>query len=63
MPCTIKLLNVSKRAISFYDFDEYEWLVEAAKAIGLVEYGVVLLAGEAGLRSGEISRKGPSRAR
>jgi integrase len=54
MPCTIKLLKVSKRAVSFYDFDEYERLVEAAKATGAVEYGVVLLAGEAGLRSGEI---------
>ena len=39
MPCTIKLLKVSKRAVSFYDFDEYERLVEAAKATGVVEYG------------------------
>src|SRR5438093_2569973 len=33
MPCTIRLLKVSKPAVSFYDFDEYERLVDAAKAI------------------------------
>jgi len=54
MPCVIKLLKVSKPAVSFYDFDEYERLVEAAKAIDLRTYLIVLLAGEAGLRSGEI---------
>ncbi len=54
MPCTVKLLKVSKPAISFYDFDEYERLVDMAKAIDLRTYLIVLLAGEAGLRSGEI---------
>jgi integrase len=54
MPCTIKLLRVSKPAVPFYDFDEYERLVDAAQAVGQTEYIIALLAGEGGLRSGEI---------
>ena len=49
MPCTVTLLKVSKPAVSFYDFDEYERLVEAAKGIDHRTYVIVLLAGEAGL--------------
>jgi integrase len=52
--CRIKLLKVSKGSISFYDFDEYERLVAAAKAIDIRAYLLVLLSGEAGLRSGEM---------
>jgi integrase len=40
--------------MGFYDFDEYERLVEAAKALGPVTHLIVLLGGEAGLRCGEI---------
>ena len=54
MSCTIKLLKVSKSAVPFYDFDEYERLVNTANAIDVRTYLIVLLAGEAGLRSGEI---------
>ena len=32
MPCTVKLLPVPKGSTAFYDFDEYERLVEAARA-------------------------------
>ena len=51
--CSIKLLRVSKGEASFYDFDEFERLVEVAqaKAPALL---VVLLGGEAGLRCGEM---------
>lgn len=54
MSCTIKLLKVAKSAVSFYDFDEYERLVDEARATDVRTYLIVLLAGEAGLRSGEI---------
>jgi integrase len=54
MPCTIKLLRASKGAIAFYDFDEYERLVAAAKALDRRTHLLVLLSGEAGLRSGEM---------
>src|SRR5207249_3171585 len=53
MPCTIKLLPIPKPSVGFYDFDEYERLVDAAKADANA-YLVVLLGGEAGLRCGEI---------
>jgi len=53
MPCTIRLLPVPKPSLGFYDFDEYERLVEAAKTDGNA-YLIVLLGGEAGLRCGEM---------
>jgi integrase len=53
VPCSIKLLKTSKSAASFYEFDEYERLVEAAQSDSLA-YLVVLLGGEAELRCGEI---------
>jgi integrase len=40
--------------MGFYDFDEYERLVDAAKALDGNAYFIVLLGGEAGLRCGEI---------
>jgi integrase len=54
MPCTIRLLPVQKPSVGFYDFDEYERLVEAARAIHGNAYLLVLLGGEAGLRCGEM---------
>ena len=33
MPCTIRLLPIPKPSVGFYDFDEYERLVEAAKVL------------------------------
>ena len=45
---------MSKGSVSFYDFDEYERLVAAAKAIDIRSHLLVLLSGEAGLRSGEM---------
>ena len=33
MPCTVKLLPVTKGSTAFHDFDEYERLVEAARAL------------------------------
>jgi integrase len=54
MPCTIRLLRTCKPSASFYDFEEYERLVEAARQMTDNTYLVVLLGGEAGLRCGEI---------
>jgi integrase len=54
MPCTITLLRVSRSATHFYDFDEFERLVAAARAMDARAYLLVLMAGEAGLRLGEM---------
>src|SRR5712692_3861062 len=54
LPCSIKLLPVPKTSMSFYDFDEYERLVAAARSMDPSTYLIVLLGGEAGLRCGEM---------
>lgn len=54
MPCTIRLLPIPKPSAGFYDFDEYENLVTAARSSDSNTYLIVLLGGEAGLRCGEI---------
>ena len=54
MPCTVKLLPVPKGSTAFYDFDEYERLVEAARVLDPRTHLIVLLGGEAGLRCGEM---------
>jgi integrase len=54
MPCAIRLLPIPKPSAGFYDFEEYERLVEAAKAADPNAYLIVLLGGDAGLRCGEM---------
>jgi integrase len=54
LPCVVRLLPVSKPSMGFYDFDEYERLVSAAKLLDPNAHLIVLLGGEAGLRLGEI---------
>ena len=54
MPCTIRLLKITKWAATFFDFDQYECLVEAARAIDRTAELIVLLGGEASLRCGEM---------
>lgn len=54
MPCTIKLLSITKSTASFHDFDEYERLVNAAKEIDALAELAVLLGGDGGLRCGEM---------
>ena len=53
MPCAVKLLPVPKPSMGFYDFEEFEQLVDAA-ATAPNALLVVLLGGEAGLRCGEM---------
>jgi integrase len=45
---------VDKGSTLFYDFAEYERLVEAARTIDPRTHLIVLLGGEAGLRCGEM---------
>jgi hypothetical protein len=47
MPCSIKLVAAPKPAMSFYDFQQYERLLESARADWRAEL-IVLLGGEAG---------------
>lgn len=54
LPCRVRLLKVAVPEMSFYDFAEFERLVEAARTIDPRLHIAVLLAGEAGLRLGEI---------
>jgi integrase len=54
MACSIRLLPIPKASAGFYDFDEYERLVEAAMTDDHNAYLIVLLGGEAGLRCGEM---------
>jgi hypothetical protein len=63
IPCAIKLLRTSKSAASFYDFEDYERLVEVARSDSQA-YLVALLGGEAGLRCGRSWRSsGPMSTR
>lgn len=54
MPCTVRLLPIPKPSAGFYDFDDYESLVAAAKTTDPRAHLVMLLGGDAGLRCGEI---------
>ncbi len=54
MPCTVKLLPVSKGSTAFYDFDEFEHLVESARELDQRTHLIILLGGEAGMRCGEM---------
>jgi integrase len=53
MPCTIRLLPIPKPSADFFDFADYEALIEAA-TVESNAYVIVLLGGEAGLRCGEM---------
>jgi integrase len=49
-----RLLKVPEGSLDFYDFEEYEQLVTAAAKTSGNAHLIVLLAGEAGLRAGEM---------
>ena len=61
MPCTVKLLPVSKGSTRFYDFDEYERLVEAARSLDPRTHLIALLGGDALRRDDRagVGRRGP----
>jgi integrase len=54
VPCVIRLLPLPKPSAGFYDFDDYERLIAAAKSLDARTHLIVLLGGEAGLRCGEM---------
>jgi integrase len=54
IPHRFVLLKRAQARPKFYDFDQYDWLVQAAEAIDPRTHLVVLLGGDAGLRRGEI---------
>ena len=54
MPCTIKLVKVTRPGAAFHDFNQFECLVETAQTIDRTTAFIVLLGGEAGLRCGEM---------
>jgi integrase len=54
VPCSVRLLKTASGAVDFFDFDEFDRLVAAAKEVDWRAHLVVLLAGQAGLRSGEM---------
>lgn len=54
VPCRITRLKVQAPHPEFYDFDEFERIVAAAKRLGSNHYLTVLLGGDAGLRRGEM---------
>ena len=53
-PCTIELMKVAKPLPKFYEFSQYRALVEVAGKIDPRTLIVVLLGGDAGLRSSEM---------
>src|SRR5437899_11993288 len=54
IPCVIRLLPIPKPSAGFYDFDEYERLLQAATSLDRTTQVIVLLGGDAGLRGGEM---------
>lgn len=54
MPCQTKLLKVEQDEAAFYEPEDYDRLVEAAGKVGHDALVLVLLAGDGGLRRGEI---------
>ena len=54
MPCTVPEVKAAKPTMGFLDFDEFERLVAAASTMDTTTLLIVLLAGEAGLRAGEV---------
>jgi integrase len=54
LPCRIRLLKAAKPAVEFYEPEQYERLLAAAASTDSRTHLAVLLAGDAGLRLGEI---------
>ena len=52
LPCSIRLLPVERKEAGFFDLQEFERLVEAARSIDPRTHLLVLLGGDAGLRVG-----------
>lgn len=53
-PFVFEVLELPKTQMSFYDYDEWERMIQAAADIGVEAECVILLGGDAGLRRGEM---------
>lgn len=54
LPCKIEVRKAPESEMAFYEVHEYRRLLEAARKLGTEHTVLVLLAGSAGLRRGEI---------
>ena len=54
IPFKAKWLKTTTPSVAFYDFDEYDRLLDAARKLGPRAEIVVMLGGDAGLRCGEL---------
>ena len=54
LPVTVKLLKHTMPELPFYDFEDFERLLEGAQKVGPEAVAAVLLGGHAGLRRGEM---------
>jgi len=54
VPFKFRLYKRQDKSRPFYDFDQFEWLVEAARKVSTTAEVIVLLGGEAGLRRSEM---------
>jgi integrase len=54
MPVQIELLKIDDPEVTFYEFEDYARLVDGAEKVDRRGLLTVLLAGDAGLRTGEI---------
>jgi len=54
VPHKFRLYDRQDKSRPFYDFDQFEWLVEAARKVSTTAEVIVLLGGEAGLRRSEM---------
>jgi integrase len=54
MPCTVRLLKAHSGSIDFFEFGEFDQLIAAAEQCDWQTHLIVLLGGQAGLRSGEM---------
>src|SRR2546421_10304856 len=60
MPVSVKMVKSPDPELPFYDFEEFEQLVEGAGKAGADVLAFVLLAGTAGLRRREVLPRGRS---
>src|SRR5262249_1482395 len=54
LSCTIEVMKISNVVVKFYEFGQYQRLVEAADRYDVRALVLIVLGGDAGLRMGEI---------
>lgn len=54
MPCLVRLVKTTVGTPTFWDFEQYARLIEAARQIDSTALVAILLGGDAGLRAGEM---------